>query len=95
MGLILLIVLVLLVLGTLPTYGYSRDWGFRPSGLLGLLVIVLLVLLLLGTIPWGFSRRVYVVDRTQPVVIDRRPVIVHTPPAGTTVQPQNPPSPSP
>jgi len=95
MGLILLILLVLLVLGTLPAYGYSRDWGFRPSGLLGLLLVIVLLLVLLGSIPWGFSRRVYVVDQTPRVVIDRRPVIVNTPPAGTTVQPQNSPAPSP
>lgn len=53
MGL-LLIILILLLLGGLPTWGYSRDWGYRPSGILGVLLIVLIVLLLLGYIPRGF-----------------------------------------
>jgi hypothetical protein len=38
MGLILLVVLLLLFLGVLPTYGYSRSWGYRPSGVLGALL---------------------------------------------------------
>jgi hypothetical protein len=48
MSTILLIVLVLLVLGALPTWPYSRSWGYYPSGGLGLVVVVLLVLLLAG-----------------------------------------------
>jgi hypothetical protein len=48
--LLLLIVLVLLLLGALPVYPYSRAWGYGPSGLLGLLLIVLVVLMLVGTI---------------------------------------------
>jgi hypothetical protein len=55
MGLILLIVLVLLVLGSVPAYPYSRGWGYGPSGVLGLLLVVLLVLMLMGTIPWGYG----------------------------------------
>ena len=55
MGTILLILLVLVVLGTLPTYSHSRNWGYGPSGLGSLLLIVLVVLLLMGTIPWGFG----------------------------------------
>jgi hypothetical protein len=54
MGTLLLIILVLLLLGGLPAWPYSREWGYGPSGLLSLLLVVLLVLLLLGTIPWGF-----------------------------------------
>jgi hypothetical protein len=54
MGTILLIVLVLLLLGSLPAYPYSRNWGYGPSGLVGILVLVLLVLLLMETIPWGW-----------------------------------------
>ena len=54
MGLILLIVLIVLLMGGLPTCGYSRSWGYRPSGVLGLLLAVVLVLLLLGYIPRGF-----------------------------------------
>jgi Protein of unknown function (DUF3309) len=47
---ILLIVLVLLLVGALPSWGYSRNWGFAPSGLLGTVVIVLLILVLMGRI---------------------------------------------
>lgn len=47
---VLLIVLVLILVGALPTWGYSRDWGPWPSGLVGVLVVVLLVLLLMGRI---------------------------------------------
>jgi len=55
MGLILLIVLVILVLGTVPAYPYSRNWGYRPSGLLGFLLILFLIIILVGWIPWGFT----------------------------------------
>ncbi len=48
MSTILLIVLVLLLLGALPTWPYSRSWGYYPSGGLGLVVVVLLVLLVAG-----------------------------------------------
>lgn len=48
MGLILLIIAIVLLVGTVPAYPYSRRWGYGPSGLLGLIVIVLIVLLLLG-----------------------------------------------
>jgi hypothetical protein len=53
MGLILLIVLVLLLLGAMPRWGYSQGWGYGPSGLLGLVVVVVLILLLMGHIPYG------------------------------------------
>jgi len=45
---ILLIVLVLIALGALPTWPYSRSWGYYPSGGLGLVVVILVALLLLG-----------------------------------------------
>lgn len=45
---ILLIVLVLLLLGALPTWGHSRSWGYGPSGILGLILVVVLVLWLMG-----------------------------------------------
>ncbi|WP_035374864.1 DUF3309 domain-containing protein [Pseudoduganella violaceinigra] len=48
MATILLIVLVLLVIGALPTWPHSRNWGYAPSGLAGLIVVVLLILLLTG-----------------------------------------------
>jgi hypothetical protein len=54
MGLILLIVLIVLLLGGLPTWRHSRNWGYAPSGGLGLVVVILLILLLLGYIPRGF-----------------------------------------
>jgi len=47
---ILLVILVLLLLGALPTWPYSRGWGYYPSGGLGLVVVVLLIMLLLGYI---------------------------------------------
>jgi uncharacterized protein DUF3309 len=50
LGTILLIVLILMLLGALPTWPHSRSWGYYPSGGLGLLVAVLVVLLLLGRI---------------------------------------------
>lgn len=48
MGTILLIILVLLLLGALPSWPYSRNWGYAPSGVTGLVVLVLLILLLTG-----------------------------------------------
>jgi hypothetical protein len=54
MGLILLIVLVVLLFGGLPTWRHSRNWGYGPSGGLGLLLVVLLVLVLMGYVPRGF-----------------------------------------
>jgi len=48
MLLILLIILLLLSVGSLPAWPYSRSWGYYPSGGLGLLLIIVLILLLLG-----------------------------------------------
>lgn len=50
LGLILLIVLIFLLIGAVPTWPHSRSWGYMPSGALGLIVLILLVLLLLGRI---------------------------------------------
>lgn len=50
MGLILIIVLVLLLVGALPTWPHSRSWGYYPSGGLGLVLLILIILLLLGRI---------------------------------------------
>jgi hypothetical protein len=50
MATILLIVLILLLLGAVPAWPYSRSWGYYPSGGLGLVVIIVLVLLLAGRI---------------------------------------------
>jgi hypothetical protein len=43
-----LIVLVLILLGVLPTWGHSRSWGYGPSGIVGLVVVVLIVMLIMG-----------------------------------------------
>ena len=48
MGLILLILLVVLLLGAVPRWPHSRNWGYGPSGGLGLLLVIVLVLVLLG-----------------------------------------------
>ena len=50
MGLVLLIILVLLVVGALPTWPYSSGWGYYPSGGLGLVLLVLVILLLMGRV---------------------------------------------
>jgi hypothetical protein len=47
---ILLVILVLLLIGALPTWPYSRGYGWGPSGIVGLLVVILIVLLLMGRI---------------------------------------------
>jgi hypothetical protein len=49
-GLILLIILVLLLLGAIPTWPHSRGWGYGPSGGLGLVLVIVVVLLLMGRI---------------------------------------------
>jgi hypothetical protein len=50
MSTILLIVLVLIVVGALPTWPYSTDWGYYPSGGLGLVLVILLILVLVGRV---------------------------------------------
>jgi Protein of unknown function (DUF3309) len=50
MGLILLIILVLLLIGAVPSWPYSRNWGYWPSGGIGLILLIVLILLLLGRI---------------------------------------------
>jgi hypothetical protein len=48
LGLILTIVLILLLLGAVPTWGHSRSWGYMPSGGIGLVLLIVLVLWLMG-----------------------------------------------
>ena len=48
MNTILIIILILLLIGSLPSWGYSRGWGYGPSGLLGIVLIVVIILLLMG-----------------------------------------------
>jgi hypothetical protein len=50
LGLILVVVLILLLIGALPTWGHSRNWGALPSGGLGLVLLIVIVLLLLRVI---------------------------------------------
>jgi hypothetical protein len=47
---VLLIVLILLLIGALPTYPYSQTWGYGPSGAVGLVLLILLILMLVGRI---------------------------------------------
>ena len=45
---ILIVILVLVLLGALPTWGHSRNWGYAPSGVLGLILLIVVVLALMG-----------------------------------------------
>ena len=54
MGLILLIILVLLLLGGLPTWPYARGWGYGPSGVASLLLLILVILLFMEVVPWRY-----------------------------------------
>jgi hypothetical protein len=48
LGTILLIILILMLIGSIPTWPHSRSWGYGPSGGLGLVVIIIIVLLVMG-----------------------------------------------
>ena len=48
LGTVLLVILILLLLGALPAWPYSRGWGYYPSGGLGLILLIIIVVLLLG-----------------------------------------------
>ena len=48
LGTILLVVLILILLGVIPTWPHSRGWGYGPSGIVGVILVVLVVLLLMG-----------------------------------------------
>ena len=50
LGTILLIILILILIGVIPTWPYSRGWGYGPGGVVGLILIILLVLVLLGRV---------------------------------------------
>lgn len=50
LGIILIIILVLALMGSLPTWGYSSGWGYYPSGGVGLILLIVVVLLLMGRI---------------------------------------------
>lgn len=50
LGTILLIILILMLIGAIPSWSHSKSWGYGPSGVIGLIVIVLIVLLVTGRI---------------------------------------------
>ena len=50
LGTVLIIILILALLGSLPTWGYSTGWGYYPSGGLGMVLLILVILLLMGRI---------------------------------------------
>jgi len=50
LGTILVVILILMLIGVLPTWPHSREWGYRPIGGLGFILIILLILILLGKI---------------------------------------------
>ena len=50
LGTVLLIILILILVGALPTWPHSRDWGYKPTGGIGLVLIIVVILLLLGRI---------------------------------------------
>jgi len=50
LGTILIIILILLLVGAIPSWGHSRNWGYGPSGGLGLVLIIVLILVLMGRI---------------------------------------------
>lgn len=52
-GTILLVLLILLLIGALPTWGHSREWGYGPSGIIVLILVIYLILVLLGRVPLG------------------------------------------
>jgi hypothetical protein len=52
LGTILIIVLLLMLLGAVPRWNHSANWGYGPSGLLGVVVVILLVLILMGQLPF-------------------------------------------
>jgi len=55
LGTVLLVLLILLILGSIPTWPHSRNWGYYPSGGLGLVLLILLILVLVGRVPMSLS----------------------------------------
>jgi Protein of unknown function (DUF3309) len=52
MGTLLLTVLIIGMLGTVPSHQHSRSWGYGPSGFIGLLLVILIYMMVLGWVPW-------------------------------------------
>lgn len=55
MGMIILIVLLVLLLGSAPAWPYSRQWGYGPSGLLSALLLILILLMIFNVVPFGWG----------------------------------------
>ena len=53
LGTIILVLLILFLLGALPTWGHSREWGYGPSGIIGTILVIYLILVLIGRVPLG------------------------------------------
>ncbi len=53
LGTIILVLLILLLLGGLPRWGYSSNWGYGPSGIIGLVLVIFIILILLGRVNIG------------------------------------------
>ena len=53
LGTILIVVLILMLIGAMPTWGHSRNWGYAPSGGLGTLLLILVILMMLGHVRFG------------------------------------------
>ena len=47
---ILIVILILLLIGAIPNWGYSRSWGYFPSGIVGVVLVIVIILLLMGRI---------------------------------------------
>jgi len=54
MATLLLIILILLLIGAVPSWPHSRNWGYGPTGGVGLILIIILLLAFFGQIPWRF-----------------------------------------
>jgi hypothetical protein len=52
LGTILIIILILILIGAIPSWGHSRSWGYGPSGIVGVLLIIVIILLLTGRFPY-------------------------------------------
>jgi hypothetical protein len=50
LGTILVIILILILIGAIPNWGYSRGWGYGPSGIVGVILVIVIILLLMGRI---------------------------------------------
>lgn len=48
LGIVLIVILVLLLVGAVPSWGHSRSWGYGPSGILGVILVIVIILLLMG-----------------------------------------------